>query len=118
MCGDIYFCKLLFYQVSGTSDEPDVYVFAKRPSTGNYKKILSLVGSRVISPYTDRLTGWRNISFTLVTIRNLSPEDYTNYRITIEYTSLAENVEAITTLEKGGRKYFLLGQLNTVDRIL
>jgi hypothetical protein len=73
---------------------------------GNYEQILILIGKRAFyldSPYKGRLTGWRNMSFASIIIKNLTADDFTNYKITVVDTSLQHDVESVKSLQTGGK---------------
>lgn len=77
---------------------------------GNDEQILILIGKRAIyldSPYKGRLTGWRNMSFASIIIKNLTAADFTNYKITVGDTSLQHDVESVKSLQTGGKLFLI-----------
>ena len=60
------------------------------------------------SPYYNRIIANRSTSLASVKIKNIIPNDYTKYQLSIGDAELKEDVKSVKTLRKGGKILFKL----------
>ena len=98
-----------YYKVSGISNLPTVKLFAE--INGSYQQLFIIIGPNTYyledSPYYNRITAYRSMSLASVKIKNIIPNDYTKYQLSIGDADLQEDVKSVKTLRKGG-KFFLI----------
>lgn len=78
---------------------------------GIYQPIVTIISGRTVyvnSSYTNRITGWRNMSFASIKIHRFNSEDYTNYKLSVGHTCLKKNEESVKSLRAGGKTVIIV----------